>query len=537
MATRTRDSALIKKDNRTMTKYRNLVLVLGDQLNRDSAALDDFDSNQDAVWMAENDQEATHVWCHKFRLVGFFAPMRHFRDELRDEGIEVLYHELNGDRRTARGSSFASLLTKTHGEHSFQRLIVVQPGDYRVLQSLRSTASELGLELEERHDRTFYCSPDRFNQWADGRKSMVLEQFYRVMRKENDILMDTDGKPAGGQWNYDKENRGTFGKTGPSDVPEVPSFAPDGTTQKVIAMVNDRFGDHPGSTDHFDLPVTRAAALQYLDDFISNRLSKFGTFQDAMWTGETFLYHSRLSHAINLRLLNPQEVVQAAIAAYKEDQASLASVEGFVRQILGWREYVRGIYWSRMPEYADSNSLQCDPDQDVPAHFWDGETKMACVADSMRLLIDTAYAHHIQRLMVLGLYAQLLGVHPEKFNDWHMAMYADAVDWVSLPNALGMSQHGDGGVMATKPYCASGNYINRMSNYCKSCQYKPSEAIGDDACPFTTLYWDFLDRHQDRFSGNNRMTMQLKNLERKSDADRKKIRQRAKKIKSGELSV
>ena len=293
----------------------------------------------------------------------------------------------------------------------------------------------------------------------------------------------------------------------------------------------------PGKVDDFDLPVTRDQALQALDDFVDHRLCHFGDFQDAMWNGEEYLYHSRLSHAINLHLLSPREVVESAVAAYKEDKAPLNAVEGFVRQILGWREYVRGVYWTRMPEYADGNSLGCDPDQDVPSFFWDGKTDMACVADSMRLLIDTAYAHHIQRLMVLGLFSQLYGVHPAKFNDWHMAMYADAVDWVSLPNALGMSQHGDGGVMATKPYCASGNYINRMSNYCKGCKYKPSQAIGDDACPFTTLYWDFLDRHQQRFQKNHRMSMQLKNLERKDADEMEQVRQRAAAIRSGRLSI
>ncbi len=267
-------------------------------------------------------------------------------------------------------------------------------------------------------------------------------------------------------------------------------------------MVSQRFADHPGKVERFDLPVTRAQAIQSLKDFVSHRLPHFGDFQDAMWHGTSFLYHSRLSHAINLHLLSPREVVEAAIEAFDQGQVELSCVEGFVRQILGWREYVRGVYWREMPSYAERNSLGCSVEQQVPTFFWDGETEMACVRDSMRLLIDTAYAHHIQRLMVLGLYSQLLGVHPRAFHEWHMAMYADAVDWVSLPNALGMSQFGDGGLMATKPYCASGNYIDGMSNYCKGCRYKPKQATGDDACPFTTLYWDFLDRHQQQLRSN-----------------------------------
>ena len=520
-----------------MARLRNLVVILGDQLNHDSTAFDDFDKAKDRVWMAESHEEATRVWCHQFRLVAFFAPMRHFRDELESRGFQVCYFELPADRRRAKKSSFVTRLKETLQSDSFDKLVFVQPGDYRVRDSLHSFAAEHGLSLDEREDRHFYCNIERFQRWADGRKSMVLEQFYRVMRKEHAVLIEEDGGPEGGQWNYDKENRGKFGKAGPGHVPAPPKFAPDEVTLGVMEMVKSRYADHPGEIEQFDLPVNREQALEYLEDFVSLRLADFGKYQDAMWGGENFLYHSRLSHAMNLHLLSPREVVDAAVRAYQSGQVPLNSVEGFVRQVLGWREYVRGIYWLKMPEYEHLNSLECDSDQDVPAFYWDGKTEMACVADAMRLLIETAYAHHIQRLMVLGLFAQLLGVHPSKFNEWHMAMYADAVDWVSLPNALGMSQHGDGGLMATKPYCASGNYINRMSNHCKACRYKPDRATGEDACPVTTLYWDFLDRHRLRFKKNHRMTMQLKNLERKSEVEIDAIRERSHRIKRGELEV
>jgi len=510
-----------------MANIRNLVLVFGDQLNHDSAALADFDEKLDRVWMAENDEEATHVWCHQTRLVAFFSPMRHFRDELIADRKPVLYHELTGDRRKARGSSFASVLTKTLDENQVEKIHFVRPGDYRVREQVIATIDQSGLPYEEHEDHHFYCTLDRFGEWANNRKSMVLEQFYRTMRKELGILIDSAGDPEGGQWNYDKDNRGKFGKTGPPKLLEPIAFAPDETTRSVMAMVLDRFADHPGSLDAFDLPVCRADAVAYLNDFIEDRLPNFGAYQDAMWSGEKFLYHSRLSNAINLHLLSPRECVDAAIAAYHDGLAPLNSVEGFVRQILGWREYVRGIYWTQMPEYEELNSLGCDPDQDVPSFFWDGETDMACVADAMRLLQDTAYAHHIQRLMVLGLFAQLYGTHPLKFHEWHMAMYADAIDWVSLPNALGMSQHGDDGLMATKPYCATGKYIQRMSNHCKSCRYDPAKSIGEDACPFTTLYWDFLDRHQDTFRKNHRMVLQIKNVEKKSEPELHQIREHA----------
>lgn len=516
---------------------RNLVVVLGDQLNHDSAAFDGFDPSCDQVWMAENQEEATRVWCHQYRLVAFFSPMRHFRDELRRDGKRVLYHELPADKRKARNSSFASLLTETLQQDAFDRIVMVQPGDARVRQTFRRCADQQGIEIEERPDRSFYCDLDRFRDWADERKTLVLEQFYRVMRREHHVLVDEQQQPVGGAWNYDKENRGTFGKRGPKNVPVAPSFAPDAITREVIEMVARRFGDHPGKLDGFDLPVNRQQALTLLDDFVCHRLPWFGEYQDAMWRGERFLYHSRLSHALNLHLLNPREVVEAAVERYQQGHAPLNAVEGFVRQILGWREYVRGIYWWKMPDYANLNALECDPNQDVPDCFWDGQTEMACVADAMRLLIDTAYAHHIQRLMVLGLFAQLLGVHPQKFNDWHLAMYADAIDWVSLPNALGMSQHADGGIMATKPYCASGNYIHRMSNLCQSCRYRPDQAIGEEACPFTTLYWNFLDRHRERFAGNHRMVMQYKNLDRKTPQELVAINERATAIRQGAIKI
>jgi len=512
---------------------RHLVVVFGDQLSHDLSAFDDFDRKKDRVWMAENDNEATHVWCHKFRLVGFFAPMRHFRETLIEKKYPIQYHELTADRRKSRGCSFSSLLSQTLKNDPPERVIMTRPGDYRVQEEIIKTCQAANIEVDIREDRDFFCTPERFADWASSRKTLVLENFYHVMRSEHDVMMVAGGTPAGGKWNFDHENRKKFPKSGPGQIPPPPSFSPDQITRDVIDMVQQRFAGHPGSADGFDLPVTRQQALILLEDFITNRLVYFGDYQDAMWAGSDFLYHSRLSHAMNLHLLSAREVVQAATTAWAEAEVPIAATEGFVRQVIGWREYVRGIYWLKMPEYAHLNALQCDPEQDVPVFFWDGKTDMACVADAMRLLLQTAYAHHIQRLMVLGLYAQLLGVHPEHFNRWHMAMYADAIDWVSLPNALGMSQHGDGGIMATKPYCASGNYISGMSNYCGKCRYNPKLAVGDKACPFTTLYWDFLDRHQQRFRSNHRMTMQLKNLERKSDKEMQQIRLQAAELRNG----
>jgi deoxyribodipyrimidine photolyase-related protein len=509
---------------------RNLILILGDQLDADSTALDDFDPDQDAIWMAENVQESTHVWCHKLRLAFFFSCMRHFRDDLREQGRTVHYHELTRDGREDSGRSFSEILKASVRKLKPEKLIWVQPGDFRVARSLEQTAEEVEIAFEIRPDQHFYTTPEEFAEFAKERKTLVMEHFYRGLRKRFNLLVDDDGRPEGGDWNYDADNRETFGKNGPSALPPPPQYPPDQITREVIDLVEDRFADHPGSLDHFDYPVTREDALSELRNFIQDRLPKFGTYEDAMWKGEATLYHSRLSAVMNNKLLPAKHCVDAAIDAYKNEKAPLNSVEGYVRQILGWREFIRGVYWEHMPEYAEQNALRTG-DRDVPKFFWDGDTDMACAADCMDSVVKHAWSHHIPRLMVLGQLSLLLGVHPYKFHEWHMAMYVDAIDWVSLPNTLGMSQYGDGGIVGTKPYCASGNYIKKMGNHCKNCRYNPSKATGDDACPFTTLYWDFLDRHRDGFSGNRRMVFQMKNLERKDEETMKEIRAKARKIK------
>ncbi len=308
------------------------------------------------------------------------------------------------------------------------------------------------------------------------------------------------------------------------------SFA-HGPTREVIDLVAQRFEAHPGSLAHFNWPTTPGQAERALAAFVEHRLPSFGRYQDALWTDEPFLYHSLLSSSLNLKLLNPAQVVQAAEDAYHAGHAPLASVEGFIRQILGWREYVRGIYWHHMPEYADRNAL--DANAPLPDFYWTAETEMQCLAQAIGQTLKHGYAHHIQRLMVTGLFALLLGVEPRQVHEWYLAVYVDAVEWVELPNTLGMSQFGDGGVMASKPYCASGNYINRMSNYCSGCQYNPANATGEDACPFTTLYWDFLDRNKRRLKSNTRMKLQLANLVRKSDEELMQIRSKAQQLREG----
>lgn len=512
--------------NRSRKYIRRLVLVLGDQLNRDSAVFDNFDSGRDAVWMAEVHQESTHVWTHKSRIVMFLSAMRHFRDSLREEGIRVLYTELSeSDNRSTLSSALKSTLKSEHPES----VVMVQAGEWRVQEAIRECVEDAKIPLEVCEDRHFYCTPEQFAEHAKSRKQLRMEFFYREMRREYSVLMDDDD-PAGGQWNYDAENRKSFGKQGPGSLPWPRSCSPDETTQAVINFVEKKFARHPGSLEHFDYPVTTKDARRTLTDFVCKALPRFGDYQDAMWTDEPYLYHSRLSAAMNLKLLNPREAVEAAEQAWRDGVADLPAVEGFIRQILGWREYVRGVYWLHMPDYLERNEL--DTHEDLPPLYWDAKTEMHCLQQAVGQTLDYGYAHHIQRLMVTGLFALLLGVHPRKVHEWYLAVYVDAVEWVELPNTLGMSQYGDGGVMASKPYIASGKYIQRMSNYCSACRFNPAQSTGDDACPFTTLYWDFLQRHRPRLEKNQRMRMQVRNLDRKDDDELNAIRKQANGIRN-----
>ncbi len=503
---------------------RNLLIILGDQLDHESPIFENADPKRDIAWMAEVAEETEHVWCHQLRVAFFFSAMRHFAEELRAAGWEVRYRELPEDAGKDNYPSFEKLLTADLQELKPDGVRVVQPGDLRVEKQLLAACDSAKCGLSIMEDAHFYCGIEEFATFAEGRKELVMETFYRQMRRKHKVLMQ-GSKPAGGEWNFDKENRETFGKKGPSSLPAMPVYEPDAISNKVLKLVAKRFAKHPGSLEHFVLPVTRAHALEFLEDFLTHRLPLFGKYEDAMWGGEAFLYHSRISALLNVKLLNPRECVEMAVARYEEGRAPINSVEGFVRQILGWREFIRGVYWLKMPGYLELNAL--DAQGDVPDFFWDGKTDMACARDSMRHVIDHGYSHHIQRLMVLGQYAMLSGVHPRKFHEWHMAMYLDAVDWVSLPNTLGMSQYGDGGIVGTKPYCASGKYIQRMGNFCAGCKFDPGIAIGENACPFTALYWDFLDRHREKFTGNMRMGFQIKNLERKSDEELAEIRETA----------
>lgn len=534
-----------QKTDRRMTRLRNLVVVFGDQLDEQSAVWDGFDPQQDAVWMAEVAEESTHVVSHKVRIALFLSAMRHFRDVLRDQGKTVIYRSLEDDDNSG---SLAEEFKKTLRSLRPSRVIGVQAGEWRVDQAIQTVIQECGAVWEARPDHHFLCSREAFARHASGRKQLRMEFFYREMRREHRVLMDGD-QPVGGNWNYDAENRQSFDSDGPSGLSMPIGFSPDAITREVFTQIEKRFPKHPGQLTHFDWPVTRSQARLVLEDFLKHRLPQFGRYQDAMWAPGTdsnagvdlwsqedralganpYLYHSRLSVALNLKLLTPREVVKAAEEAYRSGRAPLASVEGFIRQILGWREYVRGVYWQWMPAYVEWNALNAD--QPLPALYWTASTEMNCMRHVVQQVLDFGYAHHIQRLMVTGLFALLLGVRPREVHEWYLALFVDAVEWVELPNTMGMSQHADGGRMASKPYIASGNYIQRMSNYCDGCRYRASRAVGADACPFTTLYWDFLMRHEAFLAKNPRMTMQIRNLRRLSAQDRGDIQRQADQVR------
>ncbi len=515
-----------KASSRKSSSIRDLVIVLGDQLDESSHLLASLDPDRDLVWMAEVKGESTHVWSSKMRTAVFLSAMRHFAARLADLGIPTRYLSLDDSRAF---NSFGDALSATLESVSPERVLCLRPGEWRVLKELEQTCSGHDIPLEISEDPSFYSTPEDFFRHAEGRKQVRLEFFYRELRKRFNILMTEEGKPVGGAWNFDKSNRSAFPRSGPPEIPEPLIFPPDRITESVLESVEKHFADHPGTLGNFGWPVTRQQALAALEDFISNRLPHFGTWQDAMWTGEPWLFHSRISVALNLKLLKPAEAVDAAVRAFDDGLAPIEAVEGFVRQILGWREYVRGIYWWKMPGYLEMNHFGAD--RPLPAFFWNGDTTMTCLREAISQTLDHGYAHHIQRLMVTGLFCLLLGVDPKQVHQWYLAVYVDAVEWVELPNSLGMTQFADAGLMASKPYSASGKYIDRMSNYCRKCPYNPASSTGDDACPFTTLYWDFLIRHRSELSSIPRMDFQLRNLDRLSRKSINSIQSIAGKLK------
>ena len=485
---------------------RRLILLLGDQLDADSSALSDADAALDVVVMIEAQEESTHVRSHKIRTALFLSAMRHFAQELRERGLVVHYRGLDG----CNDLSLAAGLQAAIAQLQPQEVIGVEPGDLRVRDQLQAAVPK-GLPLRWRADTHFACSLPRFAQWAGESLQLRMEFFYRHMRKEHGILME-GSQPAGGQWNYDADNRRSFGKAGPKNLPQPTRFEPDRITKEVLALVANRYADHPGDLTKFHWPVNRAQALKALDDFIEHRLPLFGAHQDAMWTGMTWGWHALLSSALNLKLLNPLEVVRAAERAWRERGLELSSVEGFIRQVLGWREFMRGVYYLDMPGLKAANHF--NHQRPLPGWYWSGQTRMNCMRQCIGQTLEHGYSHHIQRLMVTGMFGVLAQIEPQQLCDWYLAVYVDAVEWVELPNTAGMALFATGPRFTSKPYVASGAYIDKMSNYCKGCAYDPKRRTGDTACPMTTLYWHFLKGHETELAGNPRTALMVKNLQR-----------------------
>ena len=468
------------------------------------------------VFMVES-RRAFAAWpFHKRRLTFLVAAMRHFAEDLRTAGHKVDYFPL---RETNYLDSISAIRAqvKATGSNLF---FVTRPSEHHTQAWLDTLPTLLGIEIRYFDNDLFLTNRTDFADWFGRQRKPVMEMFYRRARITHGLLMDDD-RPVGGKWNLDAANRKPA-RSVPRPLPAVPGFAPDAITLAAMRDVERHFPTHPGSTAGFDLPVTRVDARRALDDFLAYRLPSFGPNEDAMLAGEATLFHSVLSPLINAGLLAPLDIARAAEREFSEGRAPLNSVEGFIRQIVGWREYVYGIYWTLMPDYRTRNARQST--RSLPDWFWNGDIDLNCLRHAIGGVVERGYAHHIQRLMIICNFATLVGLRPQEVNDWFYAMFIDAHDWVVTPNVVGMGMNSDAppgeseGTIATKPYVSSAAYINRMSDYCTDCRYDPSSRTGDDACPFNFLYWTFLKHFGPAYSKNPRMTMMLKNADR-IDAD------------------
>ncbi|MEP4487096.1 MAG: cryptochrome/photolyase family protein [Halioglobus sp.] len=495
-------------------KESRLIVILGDQLSLANPALDAAEPARDHILLAEVADEASYVPHNRHKLVLIFSAMRHFRDALRKRGFSVTYVPLS-----AHVTSLSDAMVQTQLEIAAQSIHACLPGEHRALQMMEGWANKVDVPVHLHQDTRFLCSLDEFEQWAHGRKELRMEYFYREMRKKHCLLLDENGKPEGGSWNYDKENR--KGWRGQLDIPQRPDNSLDAITREVIAEVLERFPDNAGDLELFRYAVTHEGAQRELDWFCEHALQHFGRYQDGLAEESPWLFHSLVALYLNIGLLEPLAVCQQVEAIWREGKCELAAAEGFIRQILGWREYVRGIYWRNMPQYAQHNFLNAKTP--LPQWFWTGDTPLRCMSQAIDQSLSLGYAHHIQRLMVIGNFALLAGLEVEAVCEWYLAVYVDAFEWVELPNTLGMALHADGGIMASKPYAASGKYIQRQGNHCKQCAYDPGKVTGEGACPFNALYWRFIDKHKETFASNARMNLILANWRKRDPVERQAI--------------
>jgi deoxyribodipyrimidine photolyase-related protein len=486
----------------------NLIVILGDQLNLAISSLNGVNKEKDIILLAEVWQEASYVQHHKKKIAFIFSAMRHFAKELLAAGYFVHYTKFKNKKDNF---SFKEEIRKLKEIKCIDKIIITYPGEYRVLKDINSWQADLGIEVEIRPDDRFLATLDEFKSWAKGKNNLRMENFYRQMRKKHNILMNND-KPVGGRWNFDIENRKPAKET--LKPPNHYINPQDQITKEVLKLVAQNFHNHFGDLEPFYFAVTRQQALAALDLFIHERLENFGTFQDAMLENEPWMYHSHISFYLNCGLLLPKECIAAVEKAYHNQQIPLNSAEGFIRQILGWREYIRGVYWLKMPEYKEYNFFNAT--KKLPEFYWTGQTSMNCIKQCIKETKENAYAHHIQRLMVLGNFALIAAIDPKAVQEWFLSVYADAYEWVELPNVSGMILFADGGFLASKPYASGGTYINKMSNYCKGCKYKVSLKQGPSACPFNYLYWNFLSTQRELLKNNHRLAMLYKVYDRMS---------------------
>jgi len=481
---------------------KTLRLLLGDQLNSEHSWFDEINPNVMYV-MAEMRQETDYVKHHIQKVVAFFLAMRNFSDELIKQDHEVIYYKISDANNP---HNLEQLILDLIEKNKIEQFEYQYPDEYRLDEQLKSICEKLSIPTKAVDSEHFYTFRNELTDFFKGKKQLLMESFYRMMRKKHHILM-VDDQPLDGKWNFDHNNRNQYKNEVP--IPFPLEFHQN--VSEIIAEIESQNITTFGSIDvkNFNWPTSRNESLQLIDYFCAHLLAHFGTYQDSLFSGHKFLFHSRLSFAMNSKMISPKEVVDAVISYYYQNQETieLAQVEGFVRQIIGWREYVRGIYWKEMPNYAQMNALEnYNP---LPDFFWTGKTKMKCMQHSISQSLSEAYAHHIQRLMVIGNFSLLAQLHPDEVDAWYLGVYIDAIEWVEMPNTRGMSQYADGGIVATKPYVSSGSYINKMSNYCGSCHYKVKDKLGENACPFNSLYWHFLDEKKQHFANNQRMSMML----------------------------
>ncbi|MFK7780847.1 cryptochrome/photolyase family protein [Psychroserpens sp.] len=502
---------------------KTLRLILGDQLNIKHSW---FKKSDDSIvyCLFEMRQETDYVKHHVQKVIGFFAAMRQFAEVLKSNGHHVVYYKINDSNNK---QNLLDNLNQLIQDFNIEHFEFILPDEYRLDKQLHTFTDQLHISYTSNSAEHFYTNRNDLADFFEGKKQYLMENFYRDMRKKHDILMIA-GQPEGGKWNYDKSNRNKW--KGEVKIPSYKWF--NNNVKEVVSDIKKAkiitFGKFKNDT--FNYPITRAQAIDQLKYFCEELLIHFGTYQDAMHTDEEYLFHSRLSFAMNLKLISPKDIVISVMNYYRKhiEDINISQVEGFIRQIIGWREYMRGMYWAFMPNYKNLNEL--DNTNKLPDFFWTGDTKMNCLKHAINNSLDNGYAHHIQRLMITGNYALLTQTNPGEVDDWYLGIYVDAIEWVQLTNTRGMSQFADGGKIATKPYVSSGSYINKMSNYCSSCHYNHKNKVEENACPFNSLYWNFLDDKREQLGNNFRMKMMYSLLDKMDKQDLQKIKEKAKHI-------